>query len=228
MLTPSRRGSLTPARSLLLFSAIALLVLIGAACGSSYNGSSSASSATAAATAATTSTSASTSAAAGASTSASATPPSSEAGEYGSSTEASPSSTPGSSEAGEYGSSPSASPAGGSATTAEVKTSKDAKLGTILTDAAGRTLYIYKKDSMNVSNCSGGCAQNWPALTTAATPTLASGIAGTLGTITRSDGTKQVTYNGMPLYYFRADSKPGDTNGQDIGDVWYVVTPSTH
>lgn len=226
MLNLSRRGSHTPARSLLLFSAIALLVLIGAACGSSSasSSSSSASSAAAAATSATTSTPA----VAGASTSPTATPQSSEAGEYGSSTEASPSSTPESSEAGEYGSSPAASPATGSATTAEVKTSKDAKLGTILTDAAGRTLYIYKKDTMNVSNCSGGCAQNWPPLTTSGTPTIASGVAGTLGTITRSDGTKQVTYNGMPLYYFRADSKPGDTKGQDIGDVWYVVTPSAH
>jgi D-xylose transport system substrate-binding protein len=100
-------------------------------------------------------------------------------------------------------------------------------LGNILTDANGKTLYIFLNDKAGVSNCTGACLAKWPAFSAAqgATPTAGSGVTGTLGTITRSDGTVQVTINQMPLYYFGGDTKPGDTNGQGIGNVWYVVGP---
>lgn len=204
-------GAAAPARTLLLLSAVALLTLIGAACGSSSGSSSTATSSAAAAATPTTAAVTSTPAA---SSSASGTAESSEAGEYGSSASASPSGTP-----------MTASPTASMAPTV-VKTAQNATLGTILTDSSGRTLYVYKNDSMNVSNCTGACAQNWPPLTTTGTPSLASGVPGTLGTITRGDGSKQVTYNGMPLYTFKADSNPGDTKGQGIGNVWHVATPS--
>ncbi len=107
-------------------------------------------------------------------------------------------------------------------------TADSAKLGTILTDGKGMTLYIFTKDTADsgASACYDQCATNWPPLVANGEPTLASGVPGTLGTITRTDGTMQVTYNGMPLYYYAADKAAGDTNGQDVGDVWYVVNPS--
>jgi predicted lipoprotein with Yx(FWY)xxD motif len=110
-----------------------------------------------------------------------------------------------------------------------INVSSNAALGNFLVDQNGMTLYIFKMDTAGVSNCTGSCAQNWPALTVAsasALPTAGAGVAGTLGTITRSDGTFQVTYNGMPLYYFAGDKAPGDTNGQGIGGNWFVATPT--
>jgi predicted lipoprotein with Yx(FWY)xxD motif len=111
---------------------------------------------------------------------------------------------------------------------ATIQLSKDAKLGDILVDSKGMTLYRFEKDQANVSNCSGGCAAAWPPLVVAAgqSPTAGDGVTGKLDVITRQDGSRQVTYNGLPLYYFASDSKPGDTNGQDVGDVWYVVHPT--
>ena len=111
---------------------------------------------------------------------------------------------------------------------ATVLVSKDAKLGDILTDSKGMTLYQFAKDQMNVSNCSGGCATAWPPLVVAAgqTPTAGQGVTGKLGVITRQDGSLQVTYNGLPLYFFASDSKPGDTTGQGVGGVWSIVHPT--
>ncbi len=108
-------------------------------------------------------------------------------------------------------------------TTIMVKT--DPKLGKILTNASGMTLYVYAKDTANTSNCTAACAANWPPLTTTGTPTAPTDVTGTLGTITRSDGTKQVTYNGKPLYTFIKDTAPGNTTGQGFGGVWSVATP---
>lgn len=121
--------------------------------------------------------------------------------------------------------SPVASP---SAAMATVSTADSADLGTILTDGHGMTVYIFTKDTADSgeSTCYDQCATNWPPLVSEGTPTLAEGVPGTLGTIERTDGTMQVTYNGMPLYYYAADKAAGDTNGQDVGDVWYVVNPS--
>jgi predicted lipoprotein with Yx(FWY)xxD motif len=101
------------------------------------------------------------------------------------------------------------------------------ELGKILTDGQGMTLYLYTRDGENVSNCYDQCAVNWPPLLVeeGQDPVAVPGLTGELGTIERTDGGRQVTYNGMPLYYWNQDSNPGDATGQDVGDVWYVVHP---
>ena len=106
---------------------------------------------------------------------------------------------------------------------ATVKTASDAKLGTILVAANGKTLYIFDKDTANTSNCSGTCIAKWPALTATGTPT-GDGVKGKLATITRADGGTQVTLDGKPLYFYAADTKAGDTNGDGVGGIWHVVT----
>jgi predicted lipoprotein with Yx(FWY)xxD motif len=104
------------------------------------------------------------------------------------------------------------------------------KLGPILVDANGRTLYLFEKDRPNQSACSGACAVAWPVDHTSGAPQAGSGAqAALLGTIKRSDGTTQVTYNSHPLYYFSGDSKPGQLNGQGVnafGAKWYVMAPT--
>jgi predicted lipoprotein with Yx(FWY)xxD motif len=112
---------------------------------------------------------------------------------------------------------------------ADVSLGGNADLGTFLVGPNGMTLYIFTKDTPGVSNCSGDCAAKWPPLTVAAgaTPTLQLGLMGKLGTITRADGTTQVTFNDMPLYYWASDTQPGDATGQGVGSVWYVVQPKT-
>src|SRR5919201_4902322 len=103
-------------------------------------------------------------------------------------------------------------------------------LGTYLTDRSGRALYLFAADSAGKSTCSGACATYWPPLTATGKP-AASGQASSamLGTIARDDGTKQVTYNGHPLYYYKQDMDPGDTYGQgsnNFGAKWWLVAPS--
>jgi predicted lipoprotein with Yx(FWY)xxD motif len=96
-------------------------------------------------------------------------------------------------------------------------------LGDILVDAEGRTLYAFTKDKGDQSACSGQCADNWPALT--GTATAGTGVqASLLSTAMQANGDSQVTYSGRPLYYFAGDAKPGDTNGQGVGNVWFVLT----
>ncbi len=106
-----------------------------------------------------------------------------------------------------------------------VATAETPELGQFLTDAAGMTLYMFTKDEPGKSNCSGDCLAKWPAFTAADPLTLPEGVPGELTQIARDDGTMQVAYNGMPLYYWANDTKPGDTTGQGVGDVWYVVAP---
>jgi predicted lipoprotein with Yx(FWY)xxD motif len=92
----------------------------------------------------------------------------------------------------------------------------------------GLSLYLFANDSDGVSNCSGQCLTNWPALTVpeGQDPTAVASATGALGVITRGDdGTFQVTYNGLPLYYFAGDSLPGETNGDGVGGVWSLATP---
>lgn len=97
--------------------------------------------------------------------------------------------------------------------------------GTILVDSAGMTLYTFGNDTAGVSACTGGCATAWPPLSPGAgSPTAGAGVTGTLGTITRSDGSKQVTYNGMPLYGWQQDQKPGDVTGDGVNN-FHVATP---
>jgi predicted lipoprotein with Yx(FWY)xxD motif len=117
-----------------------------------------------------------------------------------------------------------AAPAAAPAATVMVK--NDPKLGDFLVDAKGMTLYLYTKDTAGVSNCSGGCLTAWPPLVATGDLVAGAGVTGKLGFITRSDGTKQVTYNDMPLYFWASDQKPGDTTGQGVGSVWYVVPPT--
>jgi predicted lipoprotein with Yx(FWY)xxD motif/uncharacterized cupredoxin-like copper-binding protein len=103
---------------------------------------------------------------------------------------------------------------------------QDPALGTILTDQNGMTLYLFTMDTeANVSVCEGDCLANWPAFTADEPLTLPPTIEGELTTFERSDGTMQVAYNGIPLYYWVADTAPGDTTGQGVGEVWYVVHP---
>jgi len=108
-----------------------------------------------------------------------------------------------------------------------VKTADNPGLGTILTDAEGMTLYRFDKDvpDSGKSVCNDQCAENWPAFTSEDPLTLPEGVPGELTQITRDDGSMQVAYNGQPLYYFVGDEAAGDTNGQEVGDVWYVVNP---
>jgi predicted lipoprotein with Yx(FWY)xxD motif len=98
----------------------------------------------------------------------------------------------------------------------------DSRLGDILVDADGRTLYAFTKDKGDQSACSGECAANWPALT--GTATAGTGVqASLLSTAAQAGGDDQVTYDGRPLYYFAGDARPGDTNGQGVGNVWFAV-----
>lgn len=101
------------------------------------------------------------------------------------------------------------------------------KLGKILVGGNGFTLYTFTKDTKDTSNCYDKCEQAWPPLLTLDKPTLKDGVdASLLGSTQRKDGTLQVTYNGMPLYYFFKDQAPGDTTGQGVQNVWYVVAPN--
>ena len=107
---------------------------------------------------------------------------------------------------------------------------KSSKLGRILVDANGRTLYLFEKDKGTISACYGPCASGWPPDLTTGVPQASSGAtASLLGTTKRTDGTTQVTYKGHPLYYFVGDKQPGDANGEGInafGAKWYVLAPS--
>jgi predicted lipoprotein with Yx(FWY)xxD motif len=100
----------------------------------------------------------------------------------------------------------------------------------VLTDGSGRAVYLWVKDSGGMSACTGACAGAWPPVTTTGTATASgSAKASDLGTITRSDGSKQVTYDGHPLYYFSGDSGPGMATGQGsdgFGAKWWLVAPT--
>jgi predicted lipoprotein with Yx(FWY)xxD motif len=108
---------------------------------------------------------------------------------------------------------------------ATVKTAQTG-IGTVLVDAEGKTLYVFDNDQGSTSSCEGGCATTWPPLATDGDPTAGDGVdAGLLGTTERGDGTTQVTYDGHPLYTYAADPAVGDTNGQGVGGIWWVVGP---
>jgi predicted lipoprotein with Yx(FWY)xxD motif len=99
-----------------------------------------------------------------------------------------------------------------------------------LANGSGHAVYLWTKDSTGMSACSGACAGAWPPVTTTGTVTASGGAKSSdLGTITRSDGTKQVTYDGHPLYFFSGDSGPGMASGQGndgFGAKWWLVSPS--
>jgi predicted lipoprotein with Yx(FWY)xxD motif len=102
------------------------------------------------------------------------------------------------------------------------------RLGNVLVDARGRTLYLFEADQGPMSACSGACASIWPPLTSTGEPTAGPGVAASkLGTTERSGGATEVTYNGHPLYTYAGDSAPGQTSGQgldDYGAEWYVLS----
>jgi predicted lipoprotein with Yx(FWY)xxD motif/uncharacterized cupredoxin-like copper-binding protein len=103
---------------------------------------------------------------------------------------------------------------------------QDPTFGPFLTDPAGRTLYLFSKDTEpGKSVCTDKCEQNWPVFTATEPLSLPGTVDGELSLITRDDGSTQVAYNGIPLYYFAGDANPGDTNGQAVGDVWWLVAP---
>ncbi len=106
-----------------------------------------------------------------------------------------------------------------------VKVASNEKLGSYLTDAKGMTLYVFKKDSPGKSACAGDCVAKWPLYFRDAVGVSGNLKAGDFGTSTRDDGQKQTTYKGLPLYYFAADKAPGDTKGEGVKDVWFVVAP---
>ncbi|MEU8510957.1 hypothetical protein AB0C76_05110 [Kitasatospora sp. NPDC048722] len=102
-----------------------------------------------------------------------------------------------------------------------------AALGPIVTDSTGRTLYRFDKDTAkpSASTCTDACAAKWPPLT-AQDPVKVTGVDSALvGSVTRPDGTKQVTLNGWPLYRFAGDTAAGQTSGQGVGGTWFASTP---
>lgn len=120
------------------------------------------------------------------------------------------------------GSSSAAPAAGGNTVTAKTIGSQQ-----VLTDAQGKTLYWFVIDTSSKSNCSGSCATYWPPVK--GPLTAGSGVTGTLGTITRSDGSTQATYDGHPLYTYVGDSAPGQNKGNGLnlsGGLWYEMTVS--
>lgn len=117
--------------------------------------------------------------------------------------------------------------AGGASGPAALAVSQTGDLGEFLVDAEGMTLYLFTKDTENTSTCYGDCAEAWPPVLTEGDPTLGEGLdAALVSTTERTDGATQVTYGGWPLYYWVNDAAPGDTTGQDVGEVWYVVSPA--
>lgn len=112
-------------------------------------------------------------------------------------------------------------------TGATLELSQTDALGDFLVDAEGMTLYLFTKDTENTSNCYDDCASSWPPLLTEGEATVGEGLdTSLLGTTERTDGTVQVTYGGWPLYTWVKDKAAGDTTGQAVGKVWYVVSPA--
>jgi predicted lipoprotein with Yx(FWY)xxD motif len=132
-------------------------------------------------------------------------------------------SSSGTSSTGGSGSTGTSSPA--AATTGNLKTTTIGG-ATVLTNAKGFTLYSFAPDTSTKSNCNGTCAQFWPPVKG---PATASGVTGTFGTIKRSDGSTQATFDGHPLYTFAADTAPGQAKGNGLneqGGVWHEITTS--
>jgi predicted lipoprotein with Yx(FWY)xxD motif len=122
--------------------------------------------------------------------------------------------------------------AGGSppAATGAVLATASSPEGTILVDGQGRTVYLFAADAPGKSNCSASCLSYWPIVTAPATlPASVSGVNATLGVLTRSDGSKQLTVNGWPVYTYAGDTGPGSQSGQGknlSGGLWWVVSPA--
>jgi predicted lipoprotein with Yx(FWY)xxD motif len=121
------------------------------------------------------------------------------------------------------GTAPSAAPSPSGGAAAKLATATVGSFGKIVVDGNGRTVYVFDKDANGKSNCEGGCLTKWPAVAAGdGTPQVDGVEASLVGTITRSDGTKQLTLAGHPLYLFAKDGK-GETDGQGFGGIWWVV-----
>jgi predicted lipoprotein with Yx(FWY)xxD motif len=125
---------------------------------------------------------------------------------------------------GSSGSASSGSSAGSGSANAVLATT-DSALGKIVVDGKGRTVYVFDKDTAGSgqSACSGECLAKWPAVTADSQSPAVDGVSGDVATITRDDGTMQVTLNGLPLYLYAGDAQAGDVTGQGVGQVWWVV-----
>ena len=126
---------------------------------------------------------------------------------------------------------PKSAAASGAAGAGTVIATEHTKLGTILVAGPKHlTAYLFAADTGSTSTCSGACAQVWPPVTTTGAPKAqGEAVAADLGTTTRSEGTKQVTYKGHPLYWYVSDSQAGETTGQGVqsfGAAWWVLSPS--
>jgi len=108
----------------------------------------------------------------------------------------------------------------------EVKIAEKPGIGHYLTDTEGMTLYWFKKDSAGMSACAGPCLEKWPAFYRKTVGVTEGLSAEDFGTITRGDGAMQTTFRGYPLYYWVNDKAAGDTSGQGVKEVWYVVDPA--
>ena len=99
--------------------------------------------------------------------------------------------------------------------------------GPSLVGPDGMTLYIFTQDTDGTSTCTGDCAAAWPPLTVEAGAEIegGDGVTGELAIVERDDGTSQVTYDGMPLYFYAEDAEPGDATGEGVGDVWFIASP---
>jgi predicted lipoprotein with Yx(FWY)xxD motif len=127
---------------------------------------------------------------------------------------------------GSSASSTSTAPAAGSGSASTLKTTTISG-ASVLTNASGFTLYWFAPDTSTTSKCNGSCATFWPPVKGPAT--VGAGVTGTLGTITRSDGSVQATYDGHPLYTYKGDTAPGQAKGNGLnisGGVWHEVTAS--
>ena len=126
-----------------------------------------------------------------------------------------------------------AATSGSPAASATASTAVDLKTasstaGAIVVDAKGMSVYFFTKDvkDSGSSACTDACLAAWPRVTTTSERPSADGVTGTLGTIATPDGKKQVTLEGLPLYYYAKDAKPGDILGQGVNNVWYLANPS--
>jgi len=121
----------------------------------------------------------------------------------------------------------SSSSSSSSSSAGAVLATADSNFGRIVVDGQGMTAYVFDKDTAGSgkSACSGQCLDIWPAITADSDQPTVDGVDGEVGTITRDDGTKQVTLDGLPLYTYAPDEHAGDVKGQGVQGIWWVVAP---
>jgi predicted lipoprotein with Yx(FWY)xxD motif len=126
------------------------------------------------------------------------------------------------------GASSSAKPVGHPAEPSAAVRVERSRLGQILVDARGRTLYMFSQDRRGRSRCYRGCASLWPPATVSGRPIASPDLTAKLTTVRRRDDARQLVYNGHPLYTLIADKRPGQINGQGYSGQWFVLSPAGH